>query len=72
MTIVPTTFEEWKHCITVRCDIPLTQDYVSERLTALNDLSDYHTQKFIDRWGDAHHAQTVAWFEKAAEDLAKG
>lgn len=70
MSFIPTTYEDWKHCITVKCNIPLTQSYVAERLTALNDHSDYHTQKFIDRWGAAHHAQTVAWFEQAAKELA--
>ncbi|MEM6760098.1 MAG: hypothetical protein AAF601_11535 [Pseudomonadota bacterium] len=71
MSVVPTTYEDWKHCITVTCDIPLTQDYVTARLKALNDRSDYHTQKFVDRWGEAHHARTVGWFEQAAEELGQ-
>ncbi|MEM9393029.1 MAG: hypothetical protein AAGA38_04175 [Pseudomonadota bacterium] len=70
MSFVPTTYEDWKHCITVKCDIPLTPTYVAERIAALNDRTDYHTQKFIDRWGPAHHARTVAWFEQAAKELA--
>lgn len=70
MSFVPTTYEEWKHCITVKCNIPLTSGYVAERLAALNDRSDYHTKKFIDYWGSAHHARTVAWFEQAAKELA--
>ncbi|MEM9754446.1 MAG: hypothetical protein AAF914_00550 [Pseudomonadota bacterium] len=70
MSFVPDTYEDWKHCITVKCDIPLTQSYVAERLAALNNQSDYQTQKFIERWGAAHHARTVAWFEKAAKEIA--
>lgn len=70
MSFMPTNYEEWKHCITVKCDIPLTQDYVAERLAALNNNADYQTQKFIDRWGVAHHARTVAWFQQAAKELA--
>ncbi|MEM8693605.1 MAG: hypothetical protein AAGG57_17205 [Pseudomonadota bacterium] len=70
MSFVPNTYDEWKHCITVKCEIPLTQRYVAERLAALNDQADFHTQKFIGRWGSKHHARTVAWFEQAAKELA--
>ncbi|MEO0943726.1 MAG: hypothetical protein AAFY06_02655 [Pseudomonadota bacterium] len=70
MSFMPTNYEEWKHCITVKCGIPLTQDYVAERLAALNNNADYQTQKFIDRWGAAHHARTVAWFQQSAKELA--
>lgn len=69
MSFVPTTYEDWKHCITVKCDIPLTQSYVQERIAALTDDQDHHTQKFIDRWGRAHHTRTLAWFRRAAEEL---
>lgn len=71
MSFVPTSYEDWKHCITVKCDIPLTRKFVAERLIALNDHSDFHTQKFIDRWGPTHLARTVAWFEQAAKELAE-
>ncbi|MEM6386796.1 MAG: hypothetical protein AAF718_11235 [Pseudomonadota bacterium] len=70
MSHVPDTYDEWKHCITVKCGIPLTQSYVQERLTALNDQKDYHTQRFVERWGADHHARTIAWFEQAAQEFA--
>ncbi|MEO0664332.1 MAG: hypothetical protein AAFY97_01215 [Pseudomonadota bacterium] len=70
MSFVPTTYDEWKHCITVKCDIPLTPDYVDERIAALTDDGDYHTQKFISRWGAKHHARTLDWFKRAKEELA--
>ena len=70
MSFVPNSYEDWKHCITVKCDIPLTLAFVSQRLAALNNQSDFHTQKFIERWGAAHHAQTVAWFEQAHKELS--
>lgn len=70
MSFVPTSYEDWKHCITVKCGIPLTPAYVAERLAALNNQTDYQTERFIDRWGTAHHARTVAWFEQAAKELA--
>ena len=54
----PNTFDEWKHCITVQFGIPLTADFVTGRIEALEDRSDYGTRKFIEQWGEAHHAQT--------------
>ncbi|MEM9348812.1 MAG: hypothetical protein AAGA47_01010 [Pseudomonadota bacterium] len=70
MSFVPNSYEEWKHCITVKCDIPLTPEYVEERIAALSDEGDYHTQKFVKRWGAMHHARTLAWFQQAKEELS--
>ncbi|MEM9128497.1 MAG: hypothetical protein AAGA97_02110, partial [Pseudomonadota bacterium] len=68
MSIVPTTYEEWKHCITVKCDILLTANFVQERIAALADSSDFRTQKFVEFWGADHHTRTLAWFKQAAEE----
>ncbi|MEM9878316.1 MAG: hypothetical protein AAF862_03450 [Pseudomonadota bacterium] len=65
MSNIPQTFEEWEHCITVKCGIPLTLEYVKGRLQALENTADYQTQKFIEYWGEAHYAQTVGWFREA-------
>lgn len=70
MSFVPKNYDEWKRCITVKCDIPLTAQYVQARIAALTDDDDLDTQKFIERWGAAHHARTVGWFRQAATELA--
>jgi len=72
VSIVPTTYDEWKHCITVSCNIPLTPDYVQERIVELSDTSNYHTQKYIERWGTRQHAKTLGWFKQAAAELSGG
>lgn len=69
--MIPTTYEEWEHCITVECGIPLTAEYVAERIEALQNMGDYHTQRFISRWGQEHHARTLAWFREAEEQLGQ-
>ncbi|MEM0945960.1 MAG: hypothetical protein AAGK37_01030 [Pseudomonadota bacterium] len=69
MSYIPDTYESWKHCITVKCGIPLTPGYVQERIATLTNESDFQTQRFIERWGAAHHARTLAWFKQAAEEL---
>ncbi|MEM1388950.1 MAG: hypothetical protein AAF748_11145 [Pseudomonadota bacterium] len=70
--MVPESYDDWKHCITVKCGIPLTTDYVQERIAALSNQNDFHTQKFIKRWGSSHHARTLTWFQRAAEELSAG
>ncbi len=69
MTLVPNSYNAWKHCITVDCGIPLTRDFISERIEALGNRNDFHTQKFIESWGVEHHAQTLSWFRRAAKEL---
>lgn len=59
MTAIPQNYSEWEHCITIDCDIPLTLDYVTNRIEALQNDKDYHTQKFVKTWGEAHRAQTL-------------
>ena len=63
------TYDDWKHCITVLCGIPLTPAYVEERLAALRDPADHRTQKFIATWGEAHLACVIGWFEQAEREL---
>ena len=63
------TYDEWKHCITVLCRIPLTLAYVEERLAALRDPADHRTQKLIATWGEAHLARVIGWFEQAEREL---
>lgn len=70
MNSVPQSYEEWEHCITVKCGIPLTPDYVAGRIAALENGRDFQTEKFITRWGAAHHARTLEWFREAQSRLA--
>lgn len=70
MPVIPTTYQEWEHCITVECGIPLTAEYVAQRIEALQNMRDHHTQRFIERWGQEHHTRTLAWFREAEERLS--
>ena len=62
------TYDDWKHCITVECGIPLTPDYIDQRLAALKDPGDHHTQKFTSEYGVEHLAKVIGWFESAKKD----
>ena len=63
------TYDDWKHCITVLCGIPLTSAYVEDRLAALRDPADHGTQKFIAAWGEAHRERVIGWFEQAEREI---
>ena len=65
------SYEDWKHCITVECGIPLTPDYIEGRIAALKNSQDHHTQKFRSAYGDAHLAKVIGWFEKARTDASQ-
>ena len=48
------SYDEWKKCITVDCGIPLTANYIDERIAELNNADNPNTKKFINTWGIAH------------------
>jgi hypothetical protein len=66
--LVPRTYEEWKHCITELCRIPLTPAFIEARIDALVDPKDYGTQRFVQTWGIAHLERVRAWFERAQRE----
>jgi len=63
------SYEDWKHCITELCRIPLTKAYVEQRLAALRDPADHATQKFVAIWGDQHRLRVIGWFDRAQREL---
>ena len=67
--IVPCSYQEWKECITVKCGIPLSLDYVQSRIKALDDETDYHTRRFVEQWGQNQLDKTKSWFRKAEQEL---
>ncbi|MEL7128074.1 MAG: hypothetical protein AAGK23_00865 [Pseudomonadota bacterium] len=69
MNPMPQTYDEWEHCIVVKCGLALTPEFVSTRIQALMNKNDLHTQKFIEFWGEAHYARTLEWFRQADAHL---
>ncbi|NRA42702.1 MAG: hypothetical protein HRU21_10415 [Pseudomonadales bacterium] len=68
--MIPTDYQSWHHCITVDCGITLSASYIQQRLTALNNLSDFRTQQFIRLYGKSHHQQVLGWFQQAQDSLS--
>ncbi|MES1947516.1 hypothetical protein C84B14_09217 [Salinisphaera sp. C84B14] len=67
--LVPRTYEQWRHCITVDCGMALTPAYIEQRLHALRDDNDDATRRFIAVYGPAHHRAVIGWFERAGAEL---
>ena len=65
-----TTYAEWKECIEVHCDIPLTPAFIKERLAELSDRNHPKTQEFEKLYGNAHREQVVTWFRQAGAEAS--
>lgn len=68
--IIPGTYEEWRHCITEICEIPLTEPYIQQRIAALNDFSDHMTKSYVRLYGEQQRLATLRWFEQALAELS--
>lgn len=64
------TYDDWKHCITKICGIPLTQEFIAQRLRELRNSEDFNTQRFVNVWGGAHLQQVIVWFEQAESEFS--
>jgi hypothetical protein len=67
---IPQNYDEWRHCITVECGIPLTTRFVEERITAMQDVNDFRTRQFVQLYGADYHRQVLAWFTQARDALS--
>lgn len=63
------SYDAWKQCITVACNIPLTADYIEKRIAELKDAGNEHTIKFVKTWGESHLQTVIGWFEQAAQEV---
>lgn len=68
-TAIPETYEQWHHCITVECGIPLTADYIDQRLAVWRDEKLEETKRFRNLYGTAHWRSVIEWFERAKQEV---
>ncbi|WP_295843840.1 hypothetical protein ACM9XD_16410 [Xanthomonas sacchari] len=71
-SIIPDSYAAWRHCIEVDCGLRLEPAYIAQRIAALNDLTDHHTQQFVRCWGEPHRQQVLQWFAQAQAAFADG
>ncbi len=66
--VIPQTYEQWRHCITVECGIPLSRAFAEERLAVWSNPAHSETRRFEQLYGAAHRERVCQWF---ARDLAQ-
>lgn len=67
--VIPETYEQWHHCITVECGIPLMSDFVAERPGVWRDEKVEETRRFRKLYGDAHWRAVISWLERAESEV---
>ena len=66
--IFPKHYDAWKVCITKKCKIPLTRDFIEERIRDLSDETSASYKTFVQKYGP-HWTQTVrSYFKQALSD----
>lgn len=64
---IPQSYEEWVHCITVKCGLELTPEYIEKRISALQNMADFKTKQYIDTYGNQYHQLVLSWFIQARQ-----
>lgn len=66
---IPSSYEQWKHCITHDCGIPLNSEFVLSRINTLENRKTEYAKQFIRLYGEAHYTNVVQWFKQAKGEL---
>ncbi|QNH21301.1 hypothetical protein HEP73_02219 [Xanthomonas sp. GW] len=72
LLVIPDSYAAWRHCVEVECGLSLHQAYIEQRIAALNDHNDHHTQQFVRCWGEPLRQQVLQWFAQAHAERADG
>lgn len=67
--VIPQTYEQWRHCITVECGIPLTRAFAEERLAVWSNPDSDETRRFEQLYGATHRERVRQWFERSLTQL---
>lgn len=64
-TMIPRTYDEWRHCIEVDCGLQLTPAFIAERIAELANTEHERTRQYVRLYGEAHRQRVIEWFEQA-------
>ncbi|MFT3719735.1 hypothetical protein [Pseudorhodoferax sp.] len=65
-SLIPKTYDQWHHCITVECGLALTRTFIAQRLAVWRNAQSEETLRFRRLYGDQHWKSVMAWFEQAS------
>jgi hypothetical protein len=63
--MIPRTYDEWHHCITVECGLELTRAFIEDRLAVWRNTQSDETSRFRRLYGNRHWESVIDWFERA-------
>jgi hypothetical protein len=69
--LIPSSYPSWRYCITVECRIPLTAEFVAQRIDVLGQFNSEETLRFRRIYGDEHWQNVLAWFRQSQQELAE-
>ena len=67
--IFPKHYEAWKRCITQKCKIDLTKEYVMGRLDALSQENSPERKKFVEKYGTHWTDTIISYFNQALREV---
>ena len=65
--VIPQTYEEWYHAITVIGKQVLTSKYIDQRIASLGATEDASTREFVKLYGEDQRIKTLKWFQQAKQ-----
>lgn len=68
--MIPRTYAQWQHCISVECGMDLSTDFIAQRLAVWRDAQSQESVRFRRLYGDAHWKAVLDWFERAERETA--
>lgn len=71
MDPIPNTYSEWRDCIEIRCQIPITASYCRERIEDLTQMKSHHATQFRKLYGAEYTQQVLSWFQQALQEAEK-
>jgi hypothetical protein len=66
--LFPIDYTSWRYCIAIKCGVPLTAEYLSERVATLSDTGKEETKRFIKLYGTEWHQRVLVWFQRASTE----
>lgn len=69
--LFPASYYSWRYCISEKCKIALTPNFIAQRIVVLSNAHCEETQRFRTLYGDTYWQTVLAWFRQAEADLTQ-
>lgn len=69
--IFPSTYLSWRYCITEKCKIQLTPEFIGKRISVLANANCEETRRFRSFYGDTYWQTVLGWFRQAQSEVTQ-